>query len=453
MPALQRLCLEERTYRTWEEESSSSRQKAEKKQIPHPVQKANGIRNDIFVLPRIGKARALETCREMFTLYSQGCFLKGLTSTGLAHRKKRGKRKTMKKISLLVLSLATLVLSGTFALPVLGQTATAPYKLSVFATAPAGLSAPDSVIVLHDHVFVGYGDGHLPDGSDGLNSQVVDFKMDGSVAYIYTVPGHNDGLKVDPNTHLLWALQNEDASPNLVIINTETHQQKLYTFGPTPHGGGYDDMVFRDCKVYISASNPANNPNTGPGIVSARLEGSTVAVEPVLAGTASAIDIPTDATITLNLQDPDSMTLDPLGNIVLDSQGDQELIIVSNPGPNQRVLHLPLSYQTSSGPMSVEVDDTAFVTSSQGFLLFADKGLNTVYTISKQAFAPGTAYTAADGGPFIGRLDMTTGVITPIVTGVSNPGGMVFVDTSKHFGDDFQKEDGDACRDRGWDSH
>jgi len=58
MPALQRLCLEERTYRTWEEESSSSRQKAEKKQIPHPVQKANGIRNDIFVLPRIGKARA-----------------------------------------------------------------------------------------------------------------------------------------------------------------------------------------------------------------------------------------------------------------------------------------------------------------------------------------------------------------------------------------------------------
>jgi hypothetical protein len=47
-------------------------------------------------------------------------------------------------------------------------------------------------------------------------------------------------------------------------------------------------MVFRGCKVYISAS-----------------------------------------------KDPDSMTLDLLGNIVLDSQGDQELIIVSNPWPHQ----------------------------------------------------------------------------------------------------------------------
>jgi hypothetical protein len=27
---------------------------------------------------------------------------------------------------------------------------------------------------------------------------------------------------------------------------------------------------------------------------------------------------------------------------------------------------------------------------------------------------------------------MTTGIITPIVTGLGNPGGLVFVDTSKH---------------------
>jgi len=190
----------------------------------------------------------------------------------------------MKKLILPVLSLATGLLSFTFALPVFGQTATAPYQLAVFAKAPAGLSAPDSVAVLRDHVFIGYGDGHLPDGSDGLSSQIVDYKMDGSVAYTYTVVGHNDGLKIDPSTHLLWALQNEDANANLVIINPETHQQRFYTFGPTLHGGGYDDIVFRGCKVYISASNPAHNPNTGPAIVSVRLSGSIVDVEPVLAG-------------------------------------------------------------------------------------------------------------------------------------------------------------------------
>jgi len=364
----------------------------------------------------------------------------------------------MKKLTTLVFALAVLVIAGLTAGPAFAQTAVAPYQLTVFAKAPTGLSAPDSVAILGDHVFVGYGDGHLPDGSDGLSSQVVEFKMDGTPIYTYTFVGHNDGLKVDLITHKLWALQNEDANPNLVIIDTETHFTRLYTFGPTPHGGGYDDIVFRGCKVYLSASNPANNPNTGPGIVSAHLEGNLVAVEPVLAGEASAIDIPTDTTITLNLQDPDSMTLDPQGNIVLDSQADQELIIVSNPDTaKQRVLRLPLSYLTSSGPMSVETDDTAFITSTEGFILFADKGLNTVYKLSRNAFSPGTAFTAADGGPFVGTLDFTTGVVTPIVTGLSGPGGMMFVDTSKHDRDDRRDEDRDNChdrdRDRDWDFH
>jgi len=352
-------------------------------------------------------------------------------------------------------ALATLMISGMLAVPVFGQTATPPYELKVFANAPKGLSAPDSIAVLGDHVFVGFGDGHLPDGSDNLNSQIVEFAKDGSVVHIYTVPGHSDGLKVDPSTHLLWALQNEDANANLVIINPETHNQKLYTFGPTQHGGGYDDLVFRGCKVYISASNPANSPNLGPAIVSATLEGNTVDVKPVLAGNASAIDVTNDGAVTLNLQDPDSMTLDPLGNLVLDSQADDQLIIVSNPGASsQRVVQLPLTALTPTGTVApMEVDDTTFVTSSEGFILFADKGLNTVFALKKKAFAPGAAYTAADGGPFVGTIDLTTGFITPIVTGLKNPGGLVFIDTSKHDGDGARKEDGDSCRDRDGDPH
>lgn len=362
----------------------------------------------------------------------------------------------MKNLRTLVLFL-TVPMFGMLALPAFGQgpQAVSPYQLTLFANAPAGLSAPDSVVVFEDHVFVGYGDGHAPDGSDGLNSQVVEFGMDGSVVHIYTVPGHNDGLKVDPFTNRLWALQNEDANANLVIIDPQTQKQKLYTFGPTLHGGGYDDMVFRGCNVYISASNPANTTmNSGPAIVKVRLEGNTVEIEPVLLGDASAIDIPTDATIQLNLTDPDSMTLDPLGNIVLDSQGDQELIIVSNPdSSNQRVLRLPLSYLTPSGPMSVETDDTAFITSSQGFLIFADKGLNTVYLLQRNAFSPGTAFTAADGGPFVGTLDFTTGVVTPIVTGLSNPGGMMFIDTSKASRKFDGGESQGVCQDRNGDSN
>jgi hypothetical protein len=337
-----------------------------------------------------------------------------------------------------------------------GPQAVTPYVLSVFAQAPSGLSAPDSVAVIRDHVFIGYGDNHAPDGSDGLSSQVVEYDMKGNVLHIYTMVGHNDGLKVDPSTHLLWAMQNEDLNPNLVIINTESHQQKEFTFGPTPHGGGYDDIVFRDCKVYLSASNPAHNPNTGPAIVSAHLSGNMVEVEPVLAGQATAIDIPSGTTVQLNLQDPDSMTTDLLGNLVLDSQGDQQLIIVSNPGSaNQTALRLPLSYLTPSGPVSVETDDTAFTTSNEGFLLFADKNLNTVYKLTRPGFTPGVAYTAADGGPFVGTLDLTTGVVTPIVTGLGDPGGMMFVDTSKHegFWEHDSEKNGCHDHDREWDSH
>jgi hypothetical protein len=329
--------------------------------------------------------------------------------------------------------------------------AASPYTLTVFATAPPNLSAPDSIAVVHDHVFVGYGDGHAPDGSDGKNSQVVEFSMDGTVEHIYTVPGHSDGLKLDPITKRLWALQNEDASPNVVIIDTETQQQKVYQFASTPHGGGYDDIVFRGCKIYISASNPAKNPNTGPAIVSAKLRDGVVQVEPLLMGNAAAVDVLTGANITLNLQDPDSMTLDPLGNIVLDSQGDQELIYVTHPGkPNQQALRLPLSFLAAGANVPVETDDTAFVTSSQGFILFADKGLNTVFKLTRSGFLPGSAYTAADGGPFVGTLDLTSGIVTPVVTGISNPGGLVYVDTSKQDAgsrnDDREHSDRDADR-------
>src|SRR5258708_13056757 len=233
------------------------------------------------------------------------------------------RQKAMKISSMPAVAMATLISSGIAALPALGQTAASPYQLSVFAAAPTGLSAPDSIAVLRDHVFVGYGDGNKPDGSEGKKTQIVEYAMDGTVVYTYTVPGHNDGLKVDPSTHLLWALQNEDANANLVIINSKTHEQKLYTFGTTLHGGGYDDIVFSGCKVFISASNPANNPNTGPAIVSARLDGNLVDVKPVLAANPGAINIPTDPSVTPNFPTPNPMNPNPHANFPLTHQPAQ----------------------------------------------------------------------------------------------------------------------------------
>ncbi|HEY1984831.1 MAG TPA: hypothetical protein VGG85_05450 [Terracidiphilus sp.] len=346
------------------------------------------------------------------------------------------------------LSCPTLVLLGALLFPASGHAspqAVQGYSVSVFAQGVNGkYSAPDSIAVLDDHVYIGYGDGNDPAGLDGKSNQIVEYDLKGNALYVYTVVGHNDGLKVDPYTHKLWAMQNEDANPNLVIIDPATHQQKLFTFAaPPPHGGGYDDITFRNGKVYFSASNPANNPNLAPAIVEAKVVGDTIDVTPALEANATATNVVTGTSVTLNLQDPDSMTLTPANDILLDSQADSELILLHRPGmSNQSVTLIPLSSPFGTP----QADDTLFIPSDKGFVLVSDTPANIVYMIRKNAFVPGTAFTAAVGAPdangnsvgFVGVLDMNFGDVTPIATGFQSPHGLGFV-----------KKNGDEDDDRG----
>jgi hypothetical protein len=239
-----------------------------------------------------------------------------------------------------------------------------------------------------------------------------------------SVTGHNDGLRYDATTGKLWALQNEDANPNLVLVTATLAKSAPFSFSATPHGGGYDDVAFGPGTAFISASNPANNPNTAPAIVAGTLHGGTVDVTGVLNGNAAATVVNTGATTTLNLQDPDSLILAPDGRLVLDSQADAQLVFVTDPaGASQSVSVLDLTNQ---------VDDTVFAGGGQQSLLFADKGDNTVYELTG-LFAPGTAYSAAasnsgvPGTDFIGQLDLTDGGFSPVATGLNGPGGEAFL--------------------------
>jgi hypothetical protein len=79
-------------------------------------------------------------------------------------------------------------------------------------------------------------------GIDNKNSEIIVYKMDGTIIHLYSVPGHSDGLKVDPSTHLLWALQNEEANDARAPWQCQRHGYCHGRNGATePSGSGLDD--------------------------------------------------------------------------------------------------------------------------------------------------------------------------------------------------------------------
>ncbi|BDI29958.1 hypothetical protein CCAX7_20090 [Capsulimonas corticalis] len=297
-------------------------------------------------------------------------------------------------------------------------TPAAGYQVKLFAAAPTGATGPDSIAVDNGHVFIGYGDKGGKTG--GGTSTVAEFMTDGTLVKTFTVAGHNDGLKIDPATHLLWAMQNEDGNAQLAIIDpASASAPTVYSLPSVNGGGGYDDIVFRAGKVYFSASNPANDPNTGSAIVQATLTNGVFTLTPVLAGNAAATNALTNVATTLNLLDPDSLTTTPAGDLLLDSQGDNELIDISASTGAARVLPITVN---AAGKADDNLDDTVFATSGQDTLLIADRDSNLVYAVT--GLTAGQAYSAANDDNLVGALNMSTGVVSPIAAILQQPHGL-----------------------------
>jgi len=322
------------------------------------------------------------------------------------------------------------------ALPAAAQTspvANPPYTIKIFAKGPAGTSQPDSIVQWGDHIIVGFENGVAKDGTDGKSSTIVQSSLSGKVERTFSVPGHNDGLRVIGEDDL-WAVQNEDANPNLVVIHLNAGTKKQYKFPPTPHGGGNDDMVVKNGEVFTTASNPnldTMGNNVFPALVRASLSGTSVLVEPVLDGNASATDISTGTAVTLYLTDPDSLTIDPRGNILLDSQADSELVFIRHPFTGERKVGRLKITSAVTGPMNatITLDDTAFAPNPKAFLLVTDVGAGLIYRIDSETFGfePGTAYSASDTLGLAGTLNLDNGVVTPVVTGFGSARGPLFV--------------------------
>jgi len=306
-----------------------------------------------------------------------------------------------------------------------GVAALPGYSVRIWAQGTTEYSNPDSIEVDGNDVWVGFQNVTAKDGSDGKTSTVVEYDRHGHVERTFAVPGHCDGLRIDPSTHIVWASSNEDGNPALVSIDPATGVITPFTFAPTVHGGGYDDMAFLGGKMFIAASNPTLNAagvNVFPALDEVTFSGTSANVSPVLLGNITATDLTTSSTVTLNEVDPDSITIDPAGDLVLDNQGGSELVFVHAPGAAGQVV--------SRIPLPTQVDDTVWATSNKGVLFLADATANTIYTI-RTKFVVGTVYTETPNDSsvtgMLATIDLKTGFLAPQIIGFKKPTGLLFV--------------------------
>jgi hypothetical protein len=116
--------------------------------------------------------------------------------------------------------------------------------IKTFASAPNGATAPDSITTANGAFFVEYGNGADSTGASG-SSTIVQYGQAGNVEHTYTIAGSVDGLKYNPYTGQIWALQNQDGNSTLTLIDPATHKVTgPLSFANPSATSGYDDVVF-----------------------------------------------------------------------------------------------------------------------------------------------------------------------------------------------------------------
>jgi hypothetical protein len=300
-------------------------------------------------------------------------------------------------------------------------------RVTTFATGTAvNATGPDAITLNRNSLWVSYTNGADSTGLSG-SSTIVQYKLNGEVRHTYSITGSVDGLKVDPRTGLVWALQNQDGNSTLSLINPKAHTVSgPIAYAVTSATQGYDDVVFRGDQVFLSYTNPLAP--TDPTIQLLQNGSDPLVVTPVLTmgatGTNLATGQPNQPTTD---SDPDSLKLTPDGDLMLSSGADGQLIFVEKPGRSDQSVSFVQLLDPSTGLAVSELDDAVFATSRTGTFYLADTGNNRILKIDVDHLPVGSLFASVGSLKELAVVDIHTGVTTPLVSNLNGPHGLEFV--------------------------
>lgn len=298
----------------------------------------------------------------------------------------------------------------------------------ILAVAPTGSSAPDSISISGGSIWVEYGNGADSAGASG-SSTIVEYDAQGGIESSYTITGLADGLRYDPLTNNMWVMLNNDGNATLRFISLATHQLSAplqygsgYVYG-TNSTRGFDDVVFDGSRVFMSETNPAK---PGDPVIVQVLNGEapfgTIETQGILSLGDTGTNLVTGQTNqVLPMTDPDSLKLLPNGELLLTGEADGAYIFVKDPGTSQ---------QTESFvqlPKGFVGDDAIMPTATSGTFYIANQGGNDIIRATVTGLITTDLYADIASKNELVQIDPTTGKITPVLTGLSDPHGLAFV--------------------------
>jgi len=178
------------------------------------------------------------------------------------------------------------------------------YQVCLFIPATTNANHPDNVVIDGGHVWIGWQNITAKNGSDTEHSTIAEYTTSGKLVKSWNVLGHTDGMRMNPTTHQMWVMCDEDGNPRLFTIDPAASTATQITLPPQPWGGGFDDIQFVKGVAYSDASSPTLNSagkNPFPALYKITISGTKATLTKVLPGQpkATTINLPATST-TLN---------------------------------------------------------------------------------------------------------------------------------------------------------